>query len=113
MGLSRRQFTQEFKLAAVRRLESEMEGFSSNHFSWKKHTLFVIFRNCHSVRGERTESRLRLRSRQGAGAEGSQQKSGCAFSSTVWAFLRPSGQLRMRKPGMTTRVCPKMRLMAR
>jgi hypothetical protein len=26
-----------------------MEGFSSNHFSWKKHTLFVVFRDCHSV----------------------------------------------------------------
>ncbi len=26
-----------------------MEGFSNNHFSWKEHTLFVLFRDCHSV----------------------------------------------------------------
>ena len=26
-----------------------MEGFSSNQFSWKKHTLFVVCRDCHSA----------------------------------------------------------------
>ena len=26
-----------------------MEGFSSNHFSWRKPTLFAVFRDSHSV----------------------------------------------------------------
>jgi hypothetical protein len=39
-----------------------MEGFSSNQFSWKKRTLFVVFRDCYSVsesRGGEVYPRIR------------------------------------------------------
>ena len=37
-----------------------MEGFSSNQFSWKKRTLFVVFRDCYSVSESREAGKFIL-----------------------------------------------------